>query len=116
MSATTVATPCPDPRTLRKLLCDDLGPDEAGHVEEHVGRCPDCQGMLQRLGGSLPDTVAGRPSEPRAADGGEAPPELPGYEPLGRIDAGGMGVVWRVRDLQFGRRLAIKVMKSWACA
>ncbi len=49
----------------------------------------------------------------RALD--DEPPALPGYAALGRIDAGGMGVVWRVRDLRFRRSLAVKVMKSWAC-
>src|SRR5262245_35849934 len=103
MSATTAATraPCPDPQTLRKLLSDDLAPGEAGRVEEHVGACPVCQRLLQRLVGSMPDTVVGPlPEAPAKAADDEAPPELPGYEPLGRIDAGGMGVVWRVRDLQ----------------
>jgi serine/threonine-protein kinase len=85
-------------------------------VEEHVSACPGCQHVLQRLVGSLPDTVVGPLPEVRPAADEEAPPELPGYEPLGRIDAGGMGVVWRVRDLEFGRSLAVKVMKSWACA
>jgi serine/threonine-protein kinase len=119
MSATAAETraPCPDPQTLRKLLCDDLAPEDAGRVEEHVGACPGCQRVLQRLVGSMPDTVVGPTPEPPAGGADdEVPPNLPGYEPLGRIDAGGMGVVWRVRDLQFGRSLAVKVMKSWACA
>jgi hypothetical protein len=45
---------------------------------------------------------------------------LPGYEilmtPIGERErwpkVGGMGVVWRVRDLQFQRPLAVKVMKA----
>jgi tetratricopeptide (TPR) repeat protein len=44
----------------------------------------------------------------------DEPPCLDDYRALERIDAGGMGVVWRVCDLRFGRSLAIKVMKSWA--
>jgi lipopolysaccharide biosynthesis regulator YciM len=50
----------------------------------------------------------------------KAPPNLPGYEilmpPIGEPDEwpkkGGMGVVWRLRDLQFQRTLAVKVMKA----
>jgi serine/threonine-protein kinase len=94
-------------------LRDELSVAEAGRVEEHVGACPGCQRVLERLVGSLPDTLAGSP-EPQAQAADEEPPPLPGYAPLGRIDAGGMGVVWRVRDLQFRRNLAVKVMKSWA--
>jgi tRNA A-37 threonylcarbamoyl transferase component Bud32 len=63
-------------------------------------------------------------TDPPTADyvpvGDEAPPDLPGYEiltpPIGEPDRwpkmGGMGVVWRVRDLQFHRLLAVKVMKA----
>jgi tRNA A-37 threonylcarbamoyl transferase component Bud32/tetratricopeptide (TPR) repeat protein len=58
------------------------------------------------------------PSTASALD--RAAPELPGYEilmtPIGERDRwpkmGGMGVVWRVRDLQFQRPLAVKVMKA----
>jgi eukaryotic-like serine/threonine-protein kinase len=50
----------------------------------------------------------------------KAPPDLLGYEilvpPIGERDGwpkmGGMGVVWRVLDLQFQRPLALKVMKA----
>jgi serine/threonine-protein kinase len=82
-------------------------------VEKHVGACPGCQRVLKQLLGSLPDTLAG-PPEPQVGPADEEPPCLPGYAPLGRIDAGGMGVVWRVHDLAFRRSLAVKVMKSRA--
>src|SRR5262249_40242653 len=42
-------------------------------------------------------------------------PRLTGYELLGRVAVGGMGVVWRVRDVEFGRDLALKVMKKRLC-
>jgi serine/threonine-protein kinase len=108
---------CPDPETLAKLLRDELDPTEAGPVEEHVGVCPSCQRVLERLVGSLPelrDTLA-RSTRPHGRAADDDPPVLPGYTLLGRIYAGGMGVVWRVRDLQFGRVLAVKVMTSWGC-
>jgi tetratricopeptide (TPR) repeat protein len=101
-------TCCPDPATLKKLLLDELDPTVVETVEEHVGVCPGCQQVLSRLVGSLPNTLA---VHGRAED--DTPPDLPGYTLLGRIDAGGMGVVWHVRDLQFGRDLAVKVMASW---
>src|SRR5262249_20094153 len=92
----------------------ELSRVETHPVEEHVGDCPGCQQVLQRLVGSLPGPAGPLPgSQGRAAD--EEPPALPGYEPLGRIEGGGMGVVWRVRDLEFQRTLAVKVMKSGAC-
>jgi serine/threonine-protein kinase len=113
MSTTSEVTQaaCPDPRTLGKLLRDELNATEAGPVEKHVGSCPACQHLLQRLVGSMPGALA---CAELACSGDEEPPHLPDYATLERIDAGGMGVVWRVRDLCFGRSLAVKVMKSWA--
>jgi tetratricopeptide (TPR) repeat protein len=61
--------------------------------------------------GSLPDPCLLLSGSPERTDD-EEPPVLPGYSVLGRIDAGGMGVVWRVRELEFQRTLALKVMKS----
>src|SRR5262249_54034104 len=102
------------PETLGKLLRDELPRTEAGPVEQHVGACASCQGLLKQLVGSLPSPLdpATKP-EPAAAD--EAPPGLPGHALVSRIDAGGMGVVWRLRDLQFQRPLAVKVIKSALC-
>ena len=54
------------------------------------------------------ECVLAEPCDQRAADqptaeslaaGDEARPYLPGHETLSRIGAGGMGVVWCVRDL-----------------
>jgi hypothetical protein len=49
-------------------------------------------------------------TEVTAGDGD--PPELPTNETPTEIERGGMGVVWRLRDLQFRRLLAVKVMKA----
>src|SRR5215510_6167860 len=81
---------CPNPETLEKALREELSPAEAHLVEEHVGACPGCQRVLLQLLGSLP-------------------------APMGRISAGGMGVVWRVQDLDFQRPLAVKVIQSAVC-
>jgi serine/threonine protein kinase len=56
--------------------------------------------------------TADQPTAEYMAAGDESSPNLPGHETLSRIDAGGMGVVWRVRDLQFQRLLAVKVMNA----
>src|SRR5262249_44269079 len=109
--AATRGAHCPHPETLEKFLREELPRADANGVERHVGDCLACQQMLARLVGSLPDLVA--PLVPRG-EADDEPPDLPGYAPMGRIDAGGMGVVWRVHDLQFRRPLAVKVMKSAA--
>jgi eukaryotic-like serine/threonine-protein kinase len=115
MSLRTAASriPCPELETLEKLLRDELSPTESGPVEEHVSLCTGCQRVLQKLVGTVPGTLGPLPG-PAERPADDEPPALPGYELLGRIGAGGMGVVWRVRDLQFHRNLAIKVMAAWA--
>src|SRR5262249_11688824 len=91
---------CPNPETLEKVLRDELSRAEVSLVEEQVGACPGCQRVLQRLLGSLPGPLDPR-TTPQRPDADEEPPALPGYAPMGRISAGGMGVVWRVWDLDF---------------
>ncbi len=115
-------TPQPDPREVGELfdVLFDLTP--AQREEYRIEHHPDprvWQRVEQLLAATPPDhlqtpsdsdssRVSARPDE-------EEPPRLPGLEPLGRIDEGGMGVVWRVRDPQFERTLAVKVMKSRLC-
>jgi serine/threonine-protein kinase len=104
---------CPDAQVLRKWLQDELSEEGAAPIEEHVAACPFCQRAVDRLGGELPCLLY-PPTQRRDRFEDEEPPDLEGYELPSRIAAGGMGVVWRVRDLQFQRPLAIKVMKASA--
>jgi tetratricopeptide (TPR) repeat protein len=79
--------------------------------------------LLQSHNGSDPATVRAPPPPgpgPRpgqvASAGAPSPssppdlPRIPGYEVLGEIGRGGMGVVLRVHDTTFQRHLAIKVL------
>jgi serine/threonine-protein kinase len=79
--------------------------------------------FLQRLEKSLLDRSglapapglgrAGRAEETRvstAAEGPEVLPEIPGYEVLGVLGQGGMGMVLRAHDPVLARPLAIKVL------
>jgi tetratricopeptide (TPR) repeat protein len=107
------------------LLREERG--EAPGLAEYLGRFPhlaaplhdlfEVHALLEAEAADTPTLVVpgceALKKPGRALD--DEPPALPGYAALGRIDAGGMGVVWRVRDLRFRRSLAVKVMKSWAC-
>ncbi|HZW33485.1 MAG TPA: serine/threonine-protein kinase, partial [Isosphaeraceae bacterium] len=45
---------CPDESTLRDFLQDQLAGADAQRIDDHLGGCPACQRVLDRLVGSLP--------------------------------------------------------------
>jgi len=99
---------CPSEETLARLGDDSPDRAEWSEVEEHVQNCKQCARSLEKLLAreTNPETV----SMSLPADG--SLPHIPGFQIEAEIGRGGMGVVYRARQPELARTVALKIVPS----
>ena len=125
----------PTRQDLADFLLEKLDSERTEAIGQHVDGCSECQQALVELEEKIklpgkdsavkcPSNVleemkhaspplAGTQTEDYVPKSGEAPPEQIGPFPvIEELGAGGMGIVYKVKDSTFDRELAVKVLKK----
>jgi len=123
------SAPCPASSELSDFLKGRASPDRAAWIAEHLNLCSRCESSLQALekdadplltglsGSSLLHGQATDPIPPHLMElaksaRGARPTRLGRFEFLEEIGSGSYATVWKAQDIQLGRTVAIKMLRT----
>jgi serine/threonine protein kinase len=104
--------PCPNERILDQYIHEQLDPESSASIEGHIETCQNCQALLSGL---VRVPIPGiRRNHLRAIIAGveTKAPIIPGIELVGLIGHGAIGDVWKARQSDLGRLVAVKTLRT----
>jgi serine/threonine-protein kinase len=117
---------CPPTETLLAYLEDRLADAQCAEIERHLAddKCASCKEEMERLTASESEQLPIAPILPtNEVDESTLPfeeeptgtgdwPRIPGYKVLGELGGGGMGIVYKAKQLHPPRLVALKMIRA----